>query len=406
MSSEFVCRLGTPAGNVIREVRRADDAATLRRELTRAGYHVFDLQPRGLLAKLKLPAASARVRSVPMRPFLIFNQELAALLRAGLPLLQGLDLLHERAREPFLKRALDDIRDRVRGGEDLSDAVAAQGEVFPGLYAATLKAGERTGELEEVVRRFIRYQRLVLEARKKTVSALVYPAVLVGLSLVLIAVMAIFVMPRFQNFYTALDAELPALTKFTLGVSQALQQYWPMLLIVLVVGGWLAWRFKRTERGRLWLAGLGLRVPLLGSIFRRLAVAEFSRSAATLLIGGMPLPQTLQIAVGSVGNVKIRDELVPVIRRVQEGQALNEAVADVSAIDALAVDMIKVGESTGSLGAMLSEVADFLDEEVETFLQRILGLLEPLMLIFMGIVVALLLVSVYLPLFSVLQQIR
>lgn len=406
MSSEFVCRLGTPAGDVIREVRRADDAATLRRELTRAGYHVFDLQPRGLLAKLKLPAASARVRSVPMRPFLIFNQELAALLRAGLPLLQGLDLLHERAREPFLKRALDDIRDRVRGGEDLSDAVAAQGEVFPGLYAATLKAGERTGELEEVVRRFIRYQRLVLEARKKTVSALVYPAVLVGLSLVLIAVMAIFVMPRFQNFYTALDAELPALTKFTLGVSQALQRYWPMLLIVLVVGGWLAWRFKRTERGRLWLAGLGLRVPLLGSIFRRLGVAEFSRSAATLLIGGMPLPQTLQIAVGSVGNVKIRNELVPVIRRVQEGQALNEAVADVSAIDALAVDMIKVGESTGSLGAMLSEVADFLDEEVETFLQRILGLLEPLMLVFMGIVVALLLVSVYLPLFSVLQQIR
>lgn len=406
MSSEFVCRLGTPAGNVIREVRRADDAATLRRELTRAGYHVFDLQPRGLLAKLKLPAASARVRSVPMRPFLIFNQELAALLRAGLPLLQGLDLLHERAREPFLKRALDDIRDRVRGGEDLSDAVAAQGEVFPGLYAATLKAGERTGELEEVVRRFIRYQRLVLEARKKTVSALVYPAVLVGLSLVLIAVMAIFVMPRFQNFYTALDAELPALTKFTLGVSQALQRYWPVLLIVLVVGGWLAWRFKRTERGRLWLAGLGLRVPLLGSIFRRLGIAEFSRSAATLLIGGMPLPQTLQIAVGSVGNVKIRNELVPVIRRVQEGQALNEAVADVSAIDALAVDMIKVGESTGSLGAMLSEVADFLDEEVETFLQRILGLLEPLMLVFMGIVVALLLVSVYLPLFSVLQQIR
>lgn len=406
MSSEFVCRLGTPAGDVIREVRRSDDAATLRRELTRAGYHVFDLQPRGLLAKLKLPAASARVRSVPMRPFLIFNQELAALLRAGLPLLQGLDLLHERAREPFLKRALDDIRDRVRGGEDLSDAVAAQGEVFPGLYAATLKAGERTGELEEVVRRYIRYQRLVLEARKKTVSALVYPAVLVGLSLVLIAVMAIFVMPRFQSFYTALDAELPALTKFTLGASQALQQYWPVLLIVLVVVGWLAWRFKRTERGRLWLAGLGLRVPLLGSIFRRLAVAEFSRSAATLLIGGMPLPQTLQIAVGSVGNVKIRDELVPVIRRVQEGQALNEAVADVSAIDALAVDMIKVGESTGSLGAMLSEVADFLDEEVETFLQRILGLLEPLMLVFMGIVVALLLVSVYLPLFSVLQQIR
>lgn len=404
--SEFVCRLGTPAGDVIREVRRSDDAATLRRELTRAGYHVFDLQPRGLLAKLKLPAASARVRSVPMRPFLIFNQELAALLRAGLPLLQGLDLLHERAREPFLKRALDDIRDRVRGGEDLSDAVAAQGEVFPGLYAATLKAGERTGELEEVVRRYIRYQRLVLEARKKTVSALVYPAVLVGLSLVLIAVMAIFVMPRFQSFYTALDAELPALTKFTLGASQALQRYWPVLLIVLVVVGWLTWRFKRTERGRLWLAGLGLRVPLLGSIFRRLAVAEFSRSAATLLIGGMPLPQTLQIAVGSVGNVKIRDELVPVIRRVQEGQALNEAVADVSAIDALAVDMIKVGESTGSLGAMLSEVADFLDEEVETFLQRILGLLEPLMLVFMGIVVALLLVSVYLPLFSVLQQIR
>ncbi|MGH9382380.1 MAG: type II secretion system F family protein [Thermoanaerobaculia bacterium] len=406
MSVEFVCRLGTPAGDVVSQVRRADDETSLRRELMRAGYHIFELKPRNLLARFRLPVSGAARQSVPMRPFLIFNQELAALLRAGLPLLQGLDLLHERVREPVLKRALADIRDRVRAGEDLSDAVAAQGDVFPALYPATLKAGERTGELEQVVRRFIRYQRLVLDARKKTVSALIYPAVLIGLSMALVAVMAIFVMPRFQSFYDALDAELPVLTRITLGVSQTLQRFWPVLLGLIVVGGWLTLRFKRTQRGRLLLAGIGLRLPLIGGIFRRLAIAEFSRSAATLLIGGMPLPQSLAIAVSSVSNARVREQLAPVVRRVEEGRALNEAVSDIPTFDPLAVDMIKVGESTGSLGAMLSEVADFLDEEVETFLQRILGLLEPLMLVIMGIVVALLLISVYLPLFSVLQQIR
>lgn len=406
MSIEFICRLGTPTGAVVREVRLADDEASLRRELAGAGYHVFELRPKSWMGRLQLPALRGRARRIAPRPFLVFNQELAALLRAGLPLLQGLDMMVERVQEADLRRVLTDVRNRVRGGEELSSAVAAQGEVFPSLYASTLKAGERTGELETVIRRFIRYQRLMIAARKRIVSALTYPAVLVGLAISLITIMTIFVVPRFRSFYTAMDAKLPLLTRITLRISEGLHAVWPILLGGLILAAWVGWRLMHSPSGREWLNRLQLRLPLLGDVFRRLALAEFCRSSSTLLLGGLPLPAALEIAVASVGNSAIRRQLDPVTGEVREGQALHDSLERRKVFDHLEIDMVSVGEATGSLGQMLTEVADFLDEEVETRLQRLLGLIEPLMLVFMGMIVALLLASIYLPLFSVMQQIQ
>jgi type IV pilus assembly protein PilC len=406
VSVEFICRLGTPSGGVVREVRRADDEATLRRELAGAGYHVFELRPKSWLGRLQLPALGGRTSRMAARPFLVFNQELAALLRAGLPLLQGLDMMLERVEDAGMRRVLSDVRNRVRSGEELSAAVAAQGDVFPALYASTLKAGERTGELEAVIRRFIRYQRLMIEARKRIVSALTYPTVLIGLAVSLIAVMAVFVVPRFRAFYTAMDAKLPLITRVTMRLSEGLHAIWPALLVGLLIVAWLGWRMMHTAAGRAWIHRLQLRLPWLGKIFQRLALAEFCRSTSTLLLGGLPLPEALEIAVGSVGNGAVRVRLQPVTGEVQEGQSLHDALDRRRLFDNLELDMVTVGEATGSLGPMLGEVAEFLDEEVETKLQRLLGLIEPLMLVFMGLIVALLLASIYLPLFSVMQQIR
>lgn len=387
----------------VHEARRESD---LRRELERRGYHIFELRPRGLLSQLALPRLKRDTRGISMRQLLIYNQELAALLRAGLPLLQALDLMLERMRDPAFRAVLTEIRDQVRSGADLSEAVAGFGALFPPLYSSTLKAGERSGELEQVIRRFMRYQRLVMDARKRVVSALVYPAVLIGLSVVMILVMTIYVVPRFTVFYADLDAELPLMTQAVLAVSTFMRENWPVLLVALVVGVFAFLRWSESAVGEVTVARLKLRVPILGSIFARIALSEFCRSLSTLLAGGIPLLPSLETAVGAVGNPHIRRELRPTVGAVREGEPFYEALEETGVVSELAVDMVKVGEATGSLDAMLSSVSDFLDDEVDTLLQRILGLIEPIMLMIMGLIVASLLLAVYLPLFSALGRIQ
>jgi len=401
---EFLCRLGTPEGRVVEEIHQSADAETLRSALERRGLHVFALERRGFPIALRLP--SFKRRRVTHRQFLVFNQELAALLRAGLPLLQSLDLLLERRAHPRFKSVLAEVRERVKAGEDLSDAFAHYGDLFPPLYAASLKAGERSGELERVIRRFIRYLQLLLAARRKAISAVVYPAVLVALSVGMIAIMSLYVIPRFEDFYQALDVELPALTRAVLGTSLFVRRHAILLAIAIAAGVFAASRWSRTPSGRLTVDRAKLRLPLAGSILHRFALSEFTRSLATLLSGGIPLVPSLQVATQAVGNRFVRSRLEPAVGQLREGSAFHEAMTSSGVVTDIAIDMIKVGESTGALADMLNEVSDFLDEEVETRVERILTLLEPVMLVLMGGIIALLLLAMYLPMFSAWRDLR
>lgn len=403
---QFVARVGTPEGRVVEEVHTAADETSLRRDLEKRGFHIFDLRRRGVRAGLGKGAALpfGRRRRVDAQHFLAFNQELAALIKAGLPLLQSLDLMVTRMAEGTFRNVLEEVRDRVRTGEDLSEAFASHGELFPRLYPSILKAGERSGELEQVLRRFIRYQKLVLEARKRVVSALVYPIVLVVLSVLMILIMLTFVVPKFEHFFAGTGVELPLITRITLAVGTTIQAHW-LLLLVAIVGGTLFFRFwKGTPAGRLALDRFRLKLPFLGPVLHRFSLSEFCRSLATLLAGGMPLVPALEIAVAAVGNAEIRGRLEPTIRKVREGEAFYEALEQSGVFTDLAVDMVQVGEATGALDEMLSNVSDFFDDQVEVRMQRLLTLVEPAMLVFMGIVVGLILVSLYLPLFSALSQ--
>lgn len=398
---QFLCRVGTPDGRVLEEVLNASDESTVRNELAKRGLHVFEVRRRGPVPQLSALGGRRR-KKIPIQEFVIFNQELAALLKAGLPLLQALDLMLERMANLHFRGVLTEIRDRVKSGEDLSDAFAAYGELFPRLYPATLKAGEKSGELEQVIRRFLRYTKLVLDAQRRVVSALVYPAVLVCLSITMIIVMAIFVVPKFQVFFENLDVELPLITRIVLGVSKFANRNWPILL-ALALGIFFSFRsWHRTERGRLAVDNFRLRVPFLGPVLHRFSLAEFCRSLATLLTGGIPLVPAFEIAVTSVGNLWVRRKIEPTIQMVREGKPFHSALETSTVFLDMSIDMIKVGEATGSLDDMLSSVADFLDEQIETRMQRILSLIEPMMLIFMGIMIALILVAIYLPMFSVL----
>jgi type IV pilus assembly protein PilC len=399
---QFTCRVGTQDGRVLEEVFTASDETALRSDLGKLGYHLFDVRRRGA-PKLAMPGLGrGGRRRIPVQDFVIFNQELAALLKAGLPLLQTLDLMLERMHNQVFKAVLTDVRDRVKSGEDLSEAFAAHGDLFPRLYPSSLKAGEKSGELEQVIRRFIRYMKLVLDARRRVVSALVYPAVLVCLSIGMIAIMAVYVVPKFMSFFTELGTDLPFLTKVVLSISTFATQNWPIILLGLVVGGVTLRSWGNTETGRLALDRVKLRLPFLGPVLHRFAMAEFCRSLSTLLAGGIPLVPAFEIATTSVGNAYVRSKVEPTIQLVREGKPFFSALEVSEIFTDMSIDMVKVGEATGSLDDMLGSVSDFLDEQIETRMQRLLSLVEPMMLVFMGAIIAILLISIYLPMFSML----
>lgn len=404
---EFVCRVGTPEGRVIERSFEAADEEALRSEVEKLGLHLFQARRRGLAGGmgLSLPRFSRRRKMLDAQEFLLFNQELAALLRAGLPLLQALDLMLERMADEQFRAVLTDIRDRVRSGEDLSEAFAAHRDMFPRLYPASLKAGERSGEMEQVLRRFIRYQRLVIDARKRAVSALIYPAVLISLSIVMLVVLLTYVVPSFTRFYEGLDAELPVITRGVVATSIFLRDWIWVLLVAAVAGVVLLRRWMRTPAGRRGWDGFKLRLPLVGGVLRTFSLSEFCRSLATLLAGGIPLVTAFEIATEAVGNASVRAAIEPGIRRVVEGGSFHQAIDDSGVFPSLAIDMAKVGEETGALDDMLSSISDFFDEKVEVQLQRILALVEPAMLVFMGVIVAIILLSLYLPMFGALSRI-
>jgi type IV pilus assembly protein PilC len=402
---QFHCRVGTPEGRVLEQTFVASDEPALLTELAKLGYHVFEVRRRGMARKLGTAGLFGRRRKpIPIQEFMVWNRELAALLKAGLPLLQALDLMLERMENQHFKGVLTDIRDRVKSGQDLSEAFEEHGELFPRLFPSTLKAGEKSGELEQVIRRFIRYLKLVMDARRRVITALVYPVVLICLSIVMISVMMIYVVPKITVFFENLEVKLPLMTRMLIAVS-GFAQHNVVWLVLGVVGGGFGFRaWSHTEAGRLWLDRAKLKIPFLGPVLHRFAITELCRSLATLLSGGIPLVPALEIATDAVGNLQIRQAIAPQIQLVREGKPFHEALERSGVFLEMSIDMIKVGEATGSLDEMLTSVADFLDEQIETRMGRILTLIEPLMLVFMGIIVAMILVAIYLPLVSALGQ--
>jgi type IV pilus assembly protein PilC len=398
---EFRCRVATASGQVMEATYVAESEARLRRELEEKGLYVLSLKGGGALKigqfRLNLP----RRRRVPNAQFLVFNQELATLLKAGLPLVQSLDILRRRVENPVFKAALDDVYDRVRSGSALSDAFEAQ-HLFPGVYTASLMAGEKSGSLEQVLRRYVQHVKVLASVRSHVISAMIYPAVLVVLSLSVVSLIVFKVVPQFKNFYEEVGhgATLPLSTRILVALSTTLvTNAWIILagVVALVVLVLLAFR-SRDQRKR--LHAFVLRVPYFGPLSRRFATAQVCRTLATLLSGGIPLVNALDISSNATGNLSISDNLHVVARRVREGSSLAGSLSDRRMFPNVAVEMVEVGESTGALAEMLNSVADFYDEENAVSLERFSNLIQPVLLIVMGVILAVLIMSLYMPLFN------
>ena len=395
--AEFLVKLADEQGHLKQQVEHGYSEAEVRDRYVQQGYLVYWVKPRGLLTAGGL-AVGQRSRVKP-GSFLIFNQQFLTLIKAGLPILTALDLLIKRQRDKFLLQLLENVRERVKGGELLSDAFAAQ-RVFPKMYTTTLLAGEKSGNMEEVLSRYIQYQRLVQTFRKKLAVSLVYPALLVSVVTVMMIFLVTYVVPKFADLFSNLGAQLPTITVIMLKIGLNAQKYAWAVALVSIIGVALIWRWKQSDRGAERIDQFLLSLPMFGEIRLKYQVANFSRVLATLLQGGLPLVPSMETAGASMSSRHVLNGILGATERVREGQGLAKSLEQQKIFPDLAVEMLEVGESTGALPAMLSSVAEFYEEDVQTALGAAMALIEPMILIFMAVVVGGILISLYLPIFT------
>jgi type IV pilus assembly protein PilC len=394
--AEFLVKIADERGHLLQQVENGYSEAEVRERFSQQGYLVYSVKPRGMLTGGELHLRSGKVGQ---SQFVIFNQQFLTLIKAGLPILNSLDLLIKRQKNARLGSLLENIRDRVKSGELLSDAFAAQG-AFPKIYTTTLLAGEKSGNMEEVLSRYIAFQRLALTFKKKLAVSLVYPTLLIVVVLIMLTFLITYVVPQFAKLFDNLNAKLPEITLIMLAVGVNAQKYAPYVFIGLVLLVFGLWRWQRTDRGAEAVDRAILAMPLLGDIWLKYQVANFSRMLSTLLAGGLPLVPALETAGASMSSRRILNGVNRAASRVREGRSLAKSLEEQNMFPPLSVEMIEVGESTGALPAMLNSVAEFYEEDVQTALGAAMALIEPVILIVMAVFVGGVLISLYLPIFT------
>jgi type IV pilus assembly protein PilC len=396
--AEFLVKVADEQGHLRQQVEHGHSEAEVHDRFAQQGYLVYWVKPRTILSAGR-GQFGRRGGKLQQSTFLIFNQQFLTLIKAGLPILTSLDLLIKRQRDKFLLQRLENVRERVKGGELLSDAFAAQ-QVFPKMYTTTLLAGEKSGSMEEVLGRYIAYQRMVQTFRKKLLASLVYPALLVSMVTLMLIFLITFVVPKFADLYNSLGAPLPAVTVFMLQFGLNAQKYGWLVLLVGVVLVVLLWQWKQSDKGAQRIDRFLLLLPLIGEIRLKYQVANFSRILATLLQGGLPLVPAMQTAGESMSSRQMLNGVTAAAERVKEGQSLAHSLDTQNLFPDLAVEMLEVGESTGALPAMLASVAEFYEEDVQMALSAAMALIEPIILIFMAVFVGGILISLYWPIFN------
>ena len=393
--AEFVIKLADERGRVQEQVHTASSVEELRARFTHAGYHVFSIKARSGFGGMKRG-------KVKLEPFLIFNQQFLTLIRAGLPILGSLQMLGKIQKNAQFSAQLDDVSTRVKTGESLSSAFEAQSG-FPIMYTTTLLAGERSGNLQEVLERYVSFQKVSLAFRKKLTASMIYPALLLTLVIGLMIFLLAVVVPQFAVLYDQMGNKLPAMTMWLMGFGKWLQHNFIWLFLGGVGVAFAFSRFAKTDRGKDLIDGIRIGIPVFGKIWTKYQVALFSRTLSTLLTGGLPLVPSLETAARSISSRKIAKAVFSSIGTVREGKSLAESLTKTGVFPDLAAEMITVGEQTGALPAMLNSVAEFFEEDVATALSAALALIEPAILIIMGVVVVFILISLYLPIFSLGQ---
>jgi type IV pilus assembly protein PilC len=393
---EFVCRVADANGRVFSHIEAASSVAEARQKLAERGLYVYAVDQRNRLLSGML---KRRERSVGGSEFLILNQQFNTLIKAGLPILRALDLLADRASSPRLRPVISQIRDRVREGKSLSEAVTEAG-VFSKVYSTAILAGEKSGNLSGVLEYYIAYQKVTTGVRKKILATLIYPVILAVMATVIVSYLVTGVIPKFAMLYKDLNVPLPGPTRVLIALTVDYRYVFLFCIATLMVFAISVFFWSRTQEGGLAFDRLKFRLPVVGNTMLKFQTAQFSRTLATLLTGGTPLVAGLQTASDSISSRLVRSSVIEATQMVREGESLSHALASKQVVPALALDMIEVGESSGALAPMLTSVAEFYEDEVALRISAMVSFIEPVILIFMGTVVAFILISLYLPIFS------
>ena len=401
--SEFILKYADAQGRVQQQAETAVSEAELRERYSQRGLLVYSVKPRGKVAALQVRLRPAK--KLNLAQFLIFNQQFVTLIRAGLPILKSLDLLSGSLTNPKLGEHIRRVQDEVKSGALLSEALRAQG-IFPPIYTTSVMAGEKSGSLVEVIERYVIYQKLALAVRKKVLVSLLYPSLLVVLVIFLMIFLVTYVVPNFAELYATMQSELPPLTQALVFMGTRARKYLLLFAAGAAGAGFLFSLWIRGEHAKAALDRLKLRLPIFGPIWIKYQVAQFSRILSTLLIGGIPLLQALETSGRSLGNRLLQKAVASASKMVQEGRPLSTGLQQTNLVPPLAIEMIQVGESTGALPAMLNSVAEFFEEDVNTRMAAALSLIEPAIMLMMGVFVAFVLVSLYLPIFSLAEKIH
>ena len=393
--AEFVIRLADERGRVQEQTHSAATAEELRQRFAHGGYHVFSVKAKGSFGL-------GRKKKTKLEPFLIFNQQFLTLVRAGLPIHGSLEMLAKNQKNPNFAAQLMNVTDRVKTGESLSTAFEAQGG-FPIMYTTTLLAGERSGNLQEVLERFVSFQRISLTFRKKLVASLIYPTVLIAIVIALFIFLITFVVPSFATLYDQMGSHLPAITTDLLAFGVWAQHRGPYAAVVIAAMAYGLYRYAQTPKGRDWVDAIRIGMPVFGKIWIKYQVALFGRTLSTLLTGGLPLVPSLETAARSISSQRIAKAVFSSVVLVREGKSLANSLISTKVFPGVATEMISVGEQTGALPQMLNSVSEFFEEDVETALTASMALIEPAILLVMGVFVVVILIALYLPIFSLGQ---
>jgi type IV pilus assembly protein PilC len=395
--AEFVCKVADSSGRVSSLVEIAQSINEARQKLSDRGLYVYSVRARiGLLSG---SLGQRRERAIRSNDFLIFNQQFNTLIKAGLPILKALDLLAERAASPRLRPALMDVRDRVREGASLSEALERQG-AFPKVYVTAVLAGEKSGNLTGVLDYYIAYQKVSTGVKKKLIATMVYPIILVSVAGIIVTYLVTYVVPQFAKLYQDMQIQLPSVTRLLVTLTVTYRPYVAGAIALFIVSVVSLWLWSRSEQGGLAVDRMKLKLPVIGDTWIKFQVAQFCRTLSTLLAGGTPLVGALTTAADSVRSRLVAGSIAQAAELVRDGQSLHVALASTKLMPGMGLEMIEVGEASGALSPMLGSVAEFYEEETNLRLGTLIAIVEPAILIFMAIVIAFILISLYLPIFS------
>lgn len=405
--ARYSFKIGTPTGSIQSYEADGESFEEARRSLEAKGYFVFDGggQPKGWTWTWpRIPKFS--LDRISPRTILVFNQELLALVKAGLPIIVTLDLLRERIQQPRLRTLLGEVREAVKGGAALSAAMAKHPRVFPPLYTAALHAGEQSGNFVDALSRYVAYQQRVLAMRQRFRAALTYPAILCVASLAVITFLLTFVVPTFTRIYGDMDQELPIATRLLVKFTAHLQDLLPLLaggiaLLVLAI-----WRWRRTPAGRLVMDRGVMHLPYVGAMVGGYLFSRLSRTLAMMLGGGIPMIPSMETALTIVGNAYLTEGIRQAIPRVAAGNSLANALDASGVVPPLMLELVGVGEKSGSLVEMLGHIAELYDGEVDTRLATLAATIEPAVMVVMGGIVATIVIVMYLPIFHLAAVVR